>query len=216
MPYPRFTKVIIQHFISKNKSISMRNRLFMHSIKNDSVLGRLKFVAKNEDNQVYGMSVPDVMINKEIENSKACSFTADDNIFPDADVDLELEKSISKTKAKEHEEARKVHERLVTVKPTSDEDLMNLMLNPQEGQPEEEDKLELLSEILLIEGAGITSKFPEKPKDKSTDTNEGSSITPKIPDVSKDNSWVQDMDEEDCVSNEDDVIFSNDDEGTEF
>nr|GEW29664.1 hypothetical protein [Tanacetum cinerariifolium] len=36
-----------------------------------SVLGRLKFVAKNEDNQVYGMSIPDVMINKEIENSKA-------------------------------------------------------------------------------------------------------------------------------------------------
>ncbi|GJR96048.1 hypothetical protein Tco_0268222 [Tanacetum coccineum] len=36
-----------------------------------SVLGRLKFVSKNEDNQVYGMSIPDVMINKEIENYKA-------------------------------------------------------------------------------------------------------------------------------------------------
>ncbi|GJS85117.1 hypothetical protein Tco_0751658 [Tanacetum coccineum] len=32
MPYPRFTKAIIQHFISKDKSISMRNKMFMHSM----------------------------------------------------------------------------------------------------------------------------------------------------------------------------------------
>ncbi|GKB83242.1 hypothetical protein Tco_0950137 [Tanacetum coccineum] len=120
-----------------------------------SVLGRLKFVAKNEDNQVYGMSIPDVMLNKEIHNSKAyqtylgfsaravnpkkarkgtkvivtpkkkSSFTVDYNIIPDSDVALELGKSISKTKAEEHEEARKVHEtheHLVTKKPTSDEE----------------------------------------------------------------------------------------------
>ncbi|GJU53781.1 hypothetical protein Tco_1227495 [Tanacetum coccineum] len=98
----------------------MRNRLFLHSIKNDSVLGRLKFVAKIEDNQVYGMLIPDVMLNKEIQNSKAYhtylgfstravnpkkarkgtkavvtpkkkgSFTADDNIIPDLDIALEL------------------------------------------------------------------------------------------------------------------------------
>ncbi|GJV78800.1 retrovirus-related pol polyprotein from transposon TNT 1-94 [Tanacetum coccineum] len=36
MPYPRFTKAIIQHFISKDKSISMRNRMFMLTIKDDS------------------------------------------------------------------------------------------------------------------------------------------------------------------------------------
>ncbi|GKG29065.1 hypothetical protein Tco_0416430, partial [Tanacetum coccineum] len=36
MYYPRFTKVIIQHFISKDKSISTRNRLFMHTVQHDS------------------------------------------------------------------------------------------------------------------------------------------------------------------------------------
>ncbi|GJU84481.1 hypothetical protein Tco_1292027 [Tanacetum coccineum] len=71
MPYPRFIKVIIQHFISKDKSISMRNRLFMHSIKNDSVLGRLKFVSKNEDSQVHGKMILDVMVNDATKNSKA-------------------------------------------------------------------------------------------------------------------------------------------------
>ncbi|GKE17231.1 hypothetical protein Tco_1424808 [Tanacetum coccineum] len=71
MPYPRFTKAIIQHFISKDKSISMRNGMFMHSVKNDSVLGTLKFVAKGDDNQVYGKTIPGVMINQEIKNSIA-------------------------------------------------------------------------------------------------------------------------------------------------
>ncbi|GKD27728.1 hypothetical protein Tco_1233942, partial [Tanacetum coccineum] len=36
--YPRFTKVIIHHFISKDTSISMRNKIFMHTIRDDSVL----------------------------------------------------------------------------------------------------------------------------------------------------------------------------------
>ncbi|GKB36161.1 hypothetical protein Tco_0881103 [Tanacetum coccineum] len=38
MPYPRFTKVIISHFISKDKTISMRNRINLHTIRDDSLL----------------------------------------------------------------------------------------------------------------------------------------------------------------------------------
>nr|GFA00332.1 hypothetical protein [Tanacetum cinerariifolium] len=148
IPYPRFTKAIIQHFISKDKSISKRNKLFIHSIKNESVLGVLKFVSMGKDNQVYRISIPDVMINQEIENSKSYktyltystgvttpkkarkwkqpkttkSLTADDNIISeDLDAALELAKSISITKAEEQEAARlmhETHERLVTEKPT--------------------------------------------------------------------------------------------------
>ncbi|GJV80665.1 hypothetical protein Tco_1516535 [Tanacetum coccineum] len=71
MSYPRFTKPIIQHFISKDKTISMRNNLFMHSIKNDSVLGVLKFVSKYEDRKVYGKTIPNVMLFKEIMETTA-------------------------------------------------------------------------------------------------------------------------------------------------
>ncbi|GJX62050.1 hypothetical protein Tco_0294950 [Tanacetum coccineum] len=56
---------------------------------------------------------------------KKSSFTTDDNIIPDLDVALELGKSISKIKVEEHEEARKIHEtheRIITAKPTSDEE----------------------------------------------------------------------------------------------
>ncbi|GKE18114.1 hypothetical protein Tco_1425691, partial [Tanacetum coccineum] len=36
MYYPRFTKAIIHHFISKDKSISMRNRIFRHTMRDSS------------------------------------------------------------------------------------------------------------------------------------------------------------------------------------
>ncbi|GJY11895.1 hypothetical protein Tco_0381204 [Tanacetum coccineum] len=39
MFYPRFTKIIIHHFLEKDKSISMRNRMFMHTAWDDSLLG---------------------------------------------------------------------------------------------------------------------------------------------------------------------------------
>nr|GEV94245.1 hypothetical protein [Tanacetum cinerariifolium] len=38
MPYPRFTQVIINHFISKDKTISKRNRINLHIICDDSLL----------------------------------------------------------------------------------------------------------------------------------------------------------------------------------
>ncbi|GJT50039.1 hypothetical protein Tco_0976196 [Tanacetum coccineum] len=36
MPYPRFTKVIIDHFISKDNSISMRNKINLHTAHDDN------------------------------------------------------------------------------------------------------------------------------------------------------------------------------------
>nr|GFA23043.1 hypothetical protein [Tanacetum cinerariifolium] len=138
MPYPRFTKAIIQPFISKDKTISMRNNMFMHGVKNDSVLGFTKFISKYEIRQVYGMLILDVLVSKEMMESKTyktyldfaigkvipkearkrtkaqmkeTSLTADDNIISeDPDTALELAKSISRTKAEEQEATRLVHE----------------------------------------------------------------------------------------------------------
>ncbi|GJZ45431.1 hypothetical protein Tco_0593027 [Tanacetum coccineum] len=38
MFFPRFTKIIIHHFLEKDKFISMRNRIFMHTARDDSLL----------------------------------------------------------------------------------------------------------------------------------------------------------------------------------
>ncbi|GJY66804.1 hypothetical protein Tco_0469042 [Tanacetum coccineum] len=65
-PYPRFTKVIISDFISKDKTISMRNRINLHITRDDSLLGTLKFVSKTEDSQKYGALILEEMINQDI------------------------------------------------------------------------------------------------------------------------------------------------------
>ncbi|GJZ82219.1 hypothetical protein Tco_0647392 [Tanacetum coccineum] len=65
-----FTKVIINHFISKDKTISMRNMINPHTIQDDSLLGTLKYVSKTEDYQKYEALIPEQMINQAIKDSK--------------------------------------------------------------------------------------------------------------------------------------------------
>ncbi|GKB05560.1 hypothetical protein Tco_0833755 [Tanacetum coccineum] len=71
MFYPRFTKIIIHHFLEKDKSISMRNRTFMHTAWDDSLLGTIRFVSRHEDTQVYGVILPKSMTNQAMLDSIA-------------------------------------------------------------------------------------------------------------------------------------------------
>ncbi|GJV35642.1 hypothetical protein Tco_1408119 [Tanacetum coccineum] len=70
-PYLRFIKVIINHLIFKDKTISMRNMINIHTFRNDTLLGTLKFISKTKDYQRYGALIPDDMINQDIKDSKA-------------------------------------------------------------------------------------------------------------------------------------------------
>ncbi|GJR41941.1 hypothetical protein Tco_1310044 [Tanacetum coccineum] len=69
MYYPIFTKAIIHHFLSKDKYLSMRNRMFMHTAQDDCILGTMRFVSKDEDTQVYGALIPTVMNTPKIQDS---------------------------------------------------------------------------------------------------------------------------------------------------
>ncbi|GJW26145.1 hypothetical protein Tco_0039956 [Tanacetum coccineum] len=64
MFYPRFTKIMIHHFLKKDKSISMRNRTFMHTVRDENLLGTMRFVSRHEDTQVYGSILPKAMTNQ--------------------------------------------------------------------------------------------------------------------------------------------------------
>ncbi|GJZ57359.1 hypothetical protein Tco_0612853 [Tanacetum coccineum] len=71
MPYPRFTKVIIDYFLSKHKSLKKLKFQHFNTIKDDGVVSRLKFVRMGEDVQQYGLAIPATMLNKEIMQSKS-------------------------------------------------------------------------------------------------------------------------------------------------
>ncbi|GKE14064.1 hypothetical protein Tco_1421641 [Tanacetum coccineum] len=69
MYYPRFTKAIIHHFLTKDKSISMRNRTFMHTARDGSLLGSMRFISRHEDTQVYC-----ALLRKEMTNQAMLDF----------------------------------------------------------------------------------------------------------------------------------------------
>ncbi|GKA45539.1 hypothetical protein Tco_0738335 [Tanacetum coccineum] len=64
MFYPRFTKIIIHYFLTKDKSISWRNKMFMQTARDDSLLGTMRFVSRHANTQVYGAILPKAMTNQ--------------------------------------------------------------------------------------------------------------------------------------------------------
>ncbi|GJY50635.1 hypothetical protein Tco_0441482 [Tanacetum coccineum] len=69
--YPRFTKIIIHHFLEKDKSILMRNRMFMYTTRDDSLLVTMRFVSRHAYTQVYGAILPRAMTNQALLDSVA-------------------------------------------------------------------------------------------------------------------------------------------------
>nr|GEY77101.1 hypothetical protein [Tanacetum cinerariifolium] len=49
----------------------MRNKINLHTARDDSLLGTLKYVSKTEEHQVYGDLIPKEMLNEYIRNSTA-------------------------------------------------------------------------------------------------------------------------------------------------
>ncbi|GJW80995.1 hypothetical protein Tco_0144970 [Tanacetum coccineum] len=118
MPYPRFTKVIINHFMSIHSSIPKEIPSGLHTIKDDDVLSRMKFIRIGEDVQEYRRAILDAMLTDDIKQSETYQmfikyFTG---LIPlkktrgkEPDVALELAKSMSLAEAVEEEAARQVH-----------------------------------------------------------------------------------------------------------
>ncbi|GJV04709.1 hypothetical protein Tco_1338278 [Tanacetum coccineum] len=71
MPYPRFTKIIINHFLKQYKSLTNLNHKHYHTIKDDRIVSRLKFVRIVEDYQESGLPIPDVMLTDSIKRSES-------------------------------------------------------------------------------------------------------------------------------------------------
>ncbi|GJW41936.1 hypothetical protein Tco_0070735, partial [Tanacetum coccineum] len=71
MYYPRFTKVIINHFMSKDQSIPRKNKVDWHMASNDLILTTIRFIPKHETVQKYGVIIPDTLTNQAMKESEA-------------------------------------------------------------------------------------------------------------------------------------------------
>nr|GEW07467.1 reverse transcriptase domain-containing protein [Tanacetum cinerariifolium] len=71
MYYPRFTKVIIYHFMSKDPSIPRRNKVNWHYVRDDHTFTTIKLVSKHHNTQQFGAMLPIELTNADIRNSVA-------------------------------------------------------------------------------------------------------------------------------------------------
>nr|GEZ07044.1 hypothetical protein [Tanacetum cinerariifolium] len=72
MYYPRFTKVIIHYFMSKDLSILRRNKVNWHYVRDDILFSTIKVVSRHQNTQQCGAVLPIELTNEEIRNTKAC------------------------------------------------------------------------------------------------------------------------------------------------
>nr|GEX34102.1 retrovirus-related Pol polyprotein from transposon TNT 1-94 [Tanacetum cinerariifolium] len=71
MYYPRFTKVIIYHFMSKDRSIPRRNKVNWHYVRDDHMFSTIKLVSRHQNTQQFGALLPIELTNADIRNSNA-------------------------------------------------------------------------------------------------------------------------------------------------
>ncbi|GJY07679.1 hypothetical protein Tco_0374733 [Tanacetum coccineum] len=71
MSYPRFTKIIIDYFMSKDQSISRRNKMFWHTARDDTMFTSMRCISRHEDTQVYGTILPKELTNQAMLEYKA-------------------------------------------------------------------------------------------------------------------------------------------------
>ncbi|GJS05177.1 hypothetical protein Tco_0321685 [Tanacetum coccineum] len=232
MPYLRFTKVIINHFISKDKTISMRNRINLHTIRDDSLLGTLKFVSKTQDYQQYGALIPDDMINQDIKDSNAYKTYYD---FATGKVPPRKAGKYKKVtsppiklslvkEAKPVKKGKRVkrHAKKSATAPT-----VGVILRGKVPAKGDRSKgIEILSDVALSEagdGTHLESGVPDEKQRKTSGTDKGTGTKLRVPNVptydfeSENESWGDNEDDNDDDSDDnskgDDDKADSDDDG---
>nr|GFB55443.1 hypothetical protein [Tanacetum cinerariifolium] len=71
MYYPRFKKVIIDYFMTRKPSISRKNRINWHYVRDDVLFSTIKVVSRHQTTQQYGAILPIELTTDDIRNSKA-------------------------------------------------------------------------------------------------------------------------------------------------
>ncbi|GJX77435.1 hypothetical protein Tco_0324246 [Tanacetum coccineum] len=207
MFYTKFTKAIIHHFLIKYKSILMRNRMFMHTARDDSLLGTMRFVSIHEDTQVYGALLPKSMMNQAMLDSDSYKtyYAIATGVEPPkpkktqkkSDLAISSEETPSKKKpAKAKKDVPSTKKQVTKPRPT------------KKKAPVKADRgkgLNVLSEVALSEAAQL-KKISSI--DERTGTKPGVPDVPKYDSKSKKESWgnsgEEDNDDEDDTEDESD------------
>ncbi|GJS43413.1 hypothetical protein Tco_0568456 [Tanacetum coccineum] len=237
MYYPRFTKLIVNFFMSKDPSIPRRNKINWHYARDDPMFTTINVISRHEDTQLYGAILPKELTNEDIRNSESYKeyyAIASGEVPPKTKASVHKKKADSDTTPKEKPPTDPKDKR---VKQTGKMTGSGKQKQPATG-------LETLSEIALTEteqlkiatkrsriqtlnsqasgsgdGVDILSKVPDEQVHEKTGTDEGAGDKPEVPDVpehhsnSEEESWTfSDDDDEDDDANKDSDAHDDDDD----
>ncbi|GKC58879.1 hypothetical protein Tco_1086477 [Tanacetum coccineum] len=203
MYYPRFTKVIINHFMSKDQSNPRRNKVDWHMAKDDPTLTTMRFIPKHETVQKYDAILPDTLTNHAMRESDAYKTY----------YDLATRKVIPKPKYVRRSTREKTDQAPKAspgkrLKATAKVAKSGKKKLPTQG-------LETLSETTFglgaNEGTGVTPWVPDVP----TYGSEDEQISWKSSDDEDDDEVSESKDDDDNANNEDDDDQDDDNEQTE-
>ncbi|GJV38954.1 hypothetical protein Tco_1417394 [Tanacetum coccineum] len=242
MYYPRFTKLIVNFFMSKDPSIPRRNKINWHYARDDPMFTTINVISRHEDTQLYGAILPKELTNEDIRNSESYKeyyAIASGEVPPKTKASVHKKKVDSDTTPKEKP-------------PTDPKDKRVKQTGKMTGSGKQKQPaigLETLSEIALTEteqlkiaikrsriqtlnsqasgsgdGVNILSKVPDEQVHEKTGTNEGVGDKLEVPDVPKHHTnsveecWTfsyGDDDDEDDDANKDSNAHDDDDDATE-
>ncbi|GJW86818.1 hypothetical protein Tco_0162158 [Tanacetum coccineum] len=229
MPYLRFMKVIISHFISKDKTISMRNKINLNIICDDILL----------DSKAYktylDFATRKATPKKERKFKKVAS------------PSRKLSPVLEEEHVKKPKRAKKPAKKSTTVPTTG----VVISDTPNESMPKKKTpakinrgkSIDLLSEVSLLkdahlkktlkksklethklhasgsdDGFGSLPKVPDEQEDKTTGTDEGTGTIPRVPDIpkypseSENESWGESDDDDENDDDSDEVTKDDDDD----
>ncbi|GKB94323.1 hypothetical protein Tco_0980460 [Tanacetum coccineum] len=207
MYYPRFTKAIIHHFITKDKSISMRNRMFMHTGEDDSILVMTN--QKMRDSPSYktylAFATGATSVKKERKFKKPASPSRKSTL-----VTIEEVPELAKKKKKPAKAERSKGIDFLSEAALLEEAQVKKVLRRSHHE----------TSIHQAGGSGdetgSTPGVPDEPKGKSVDTHKGTGLKPGVLDVStadsseSENESYEGSGDEANIQNDDDLEQAND------
>nr|GEV31932.1 retrovirus-related Pol polyprotein from transposon TNT 1-94 [Tanacetum cinerariifolium] len=71
MYYPQLTKVSIRYFLNQDKTLSWRNKIGIHTSKDDYLINTLRFVSTKKETQIYGAILLESLTSPEMKETQA-------------------------------------------------------------------------------------------------------------------------------------------------
>nr|GEV02113.1 retrovirus-related Pol polyprotein from transposon TNT 1-94 [Tanacetum cinerariifolium] len=183
MYYPRFTKVVIHYFMTKDPLIPRRNKVNWHYVRDDQIFTTIKLVSRHQNTQQFGVMLPVELTNEDIKNSEAYK---EYYVIASGAIPPKTKASVRKTKSSS--------DTTITPPTAAGTRLSTLAKGKQPAKSSKAKGLTVLSEVAITEAEQMKLVMKKSLQQthisqaSGSGVDEGTGIIPTVPDVPTDES----------------------------